>query len=128
LSFQWRLVGPDGQVAAKGEDKQHMQPAQTHRAKMRLTLPEVAGRTTYTLELRLFSEGEFICGEDRDIEVWPDAPAKADPLQRRVWLFDPRGTTAPALQSAGVEFKVLPEIDTTVEEPEQSLVVIGEGA
>ena len=50
-----------------------MEPGTTYRSALSLTMPEVTQRTKYTLELRLFSEENFCCGEDRDINVWPDA-------------------------------------------------------
>jgi Tfp pilus assembly protein PilF len=128
MSFKWRLVGPDGNKVLDGTDQQNMEPGTTHRAILSLTLPTVTARTKYTLELRLYSEDQFVCGEDRDIEVWPDTPVAATAAARKVVLFDPKGNTAKSLQAASVKFETASGVTPPPGEPSACVFVIGEGA
>jgi Tfp pilus assembly protein PilF len=128
MSFKWRLVGPDGNKVLDGTDEQKMESGTTHRAVLSLTLPAVAARTKYTLELRLYSEGQFACGEDRDIDVWPDTPPAVGEAARKVVLFDPKGNTAKLLQTAGVKFETSPSVTPPAGEPSACVFIIGEGA
>jgi Tfp pilus assembly protein PilF len=138
MSFRWRLVGPDGATVREGAAEREMAPAETWRSALSFTAPDVAARTRFTLQLRLHSEGEFVCGEDRDIDVWPSsakatagkpvAPVAVGPLSRKVFLFDPTGKTAAALKAASCAFVKLETLAAPKGEPGQAVVVIGEGA
>lgn len=128
MSFQWRLVGPDGNKVLDGTDEQKMESGTTHRAVLSLTLPTVTVRTKYTLELRLYSEDQFACGEDRDIEVWPDMPVTGGEATRKIVLFDPKGNTAKSLQAAGVKFETATSLAAPTGEASATVLIVGEGA
>ena len=137
LTLNWSLVGPDGKSAAGGKDERHMPSAGLERGSLSFKLPEVDKRTTFVLDLRLESDGKLVYGEQRDIEVWPDAPqsvGQASRLSRKVytWLFDPKGKTAGAFKSAGIEFTSVEQVMQPVTKDsaplDQQLFVIGEGA
>ncbi len=127
MSLQWRLVGPDGKAVLEDKSDQKMDSGTTCRSVLSLTLPDVAARTKYTLELRLYSEDRFVCGEDRDIEVWPDANPAAS-ASRKVFLFDPKNTTAKSLDAAGVKYESAAKLAIPEGEPSNAILVIGEGA
>ena len=92
LNLKWKLVGEtDGQAAPEGADEREIGPGQTWRNSLSFMLPAVPRRTKLTLQLRLESEGAFVYGEDRDIEVWPDSPISVRDLARKVLLYDPKG-------------------------------------
>lgn len=128
MSFRWRLVGPDGTAVREGAGEREMAPAETWRSVLSFTAPDVAARTRFTLELRLHADGEFVCGEDRDIDVWPDTPVAVGPLSRKVFLFDRTGKTADALKAASCTFEKLETLAAPKGGPGQAVVVIGEGA
>lgn len=128
MSFKWRMVGPGGKVLAEGADERKMDQGSTSRASLSLTLPQVTQRTSYTLELRLYSEGQFVCGEDRDINVWPDSQIAAGQVTRKVTLFDPKGDTAKVLQAAGVQFELLANLAPPSGDASKNVLIIGEGA
>jgi len=128
MSFRWRLVGPDGKISQQGADERKMNSAETHRSSLSFTAPKVSQRTTFMLELRLYSDGEFACGEDRDIEIWPDSSIPVGALARKIYLYDPKGDTAVVLKAALCEFESLKAITAPEGDPARSVVVIGEGA
>ena len=128
LTLKWALVGPDGKAVERGDEPHDMKTGQTQRGSISFTLPVVAKRTTYTLQLRLESNGVFVGGEDRDIEVWPDAAISAGELPRKVFLYDPKGDTARAMKDAGVAFESAKAVDAPAGEASGNVLVIGEGA
>ena len=136
FTFAWKLVGPDGKSVADGKDSRDVGPGGLLRGWLPLTLPEVAQRTKFTLQLRLSSDGQFVRGEDRDIEVWPDKPVAAGAIARKVFLYDPKGATAEALKSAGVTFvpadarrgESISALAAPAGEASAAVLVIGEGA
>jgi hypothetical protein len=145
LALKWRLVGSDGQAVAKGADRRKLGSGETQRGALSFRLPTVAQRTKFTLQVRLESEGTFVCGEDQDIEVWPDTPILAGPLERKVLLFDSvavpggggsrptgaatGGATAAALRAAGVPFEMIQDLSLLDPRPSTLFtLIIGEGA
>lgn len=128
MSLRWRFVGPDGKVVAADKVDQKMEPGTTYRSMLSLTMPSVKQRTKYTLELRLFSEENFCCGEDRDIEVWPDEAPTVTAGARKIVLFDPQGTTAKLLATLGVKFEPVSSLEAPAGEPSTCLLIVGEGA
>jgi len=142
LTLKWSLAGPDGTVAAHGRDRHRMGPGELTRDSLSFRLPAVTQRTRFTLQLRLEADGDFVCGEDRDIDVWPstvaqrgttehrpDEPFAVGKLARKVLLFDPDGETAAALKALGVPFDKLSQLapQPSALDP-SSTVVIGESA
>ena len=136
MTLKWALVGPDGKTADQGSEKSDMKSGQTRRGAISFTLPAVTRRTAYTLQLRLESDGPstgsgqggFVYGEDRDIEVWPDAPVQVGGMARKLALYDPKGDTAKALQSAGAAFETVKTLAPPAGDASASVLVIGEGA
>ncbi len=130
LALKWKMVGPDGKAAdgANGTDEQTLGSGQTGRGALTFTLPSVTKLTKFTLQLRLESDGKFVCGEDRDIEVWPDSPIPAGPLARKLTLYDPKGDTAKAFKFANVEFASAAALASPAGDASANALVIGEGA
>jgi hypothetical protein len=150
--FRWELLDPSGKAVAGGTDRRAMQSGGLQRGKFSLVAPDVAARTRYTLRMAISADGAFAYGEERDLDIWPsvaiptgtlplrtrhaprDAGAHAGPhaereeYARRLTLFDPAGTTAAALRSAGVAFASIGELTAPADEPSASVLVIGEGA
>ena len=83
-------------------------------------------RTKYTLQLRLESDGVFVYGEDRDVDVWPDAVIRAGELTRKIMLYDPKGDTAKAIKEAGVEFETAKTLAAPEGDPSGWVFVVGE--
>ena len=127
MSLRWRLVGPDGKAVLEDKNDQKMDSGTTYRSVLSLTLPDVTARSKYTLELRLYSEDQFACGEDRDIEVWPDANPAAS-ASRKVFLFDPKNSTAKSLDAAGVKYESSAKPAIPAGDASNTVLVIGEGA
>jgi hypothetical protein len=128
LTMKWALVAPDGKAGDHGAENHDMNSGQTQRGSISFSLPAVARRTTYTLQLRLESDGTFVYGEDRDIEVWPDAPILVAEVTRKTALFDPRGDTAKAMKEAGVTFEIARTLAPPAGDASTWTFVIGEGA
>jgi hypothetical protein len=128
FTFTWKFVGPDGKPVTDGKDSRDVGPGALLRGWLPLTLPEVTQRTKYTLQLRLSSDGQFVRGEDRDIEVWPNTPVAVGPTTRKIFLYDPKGATAEMLKSAGAAFESVSALSAPAGEASASVLVIGEGA
>jgi hypothetical protein len=132
LTLNWSLVGPDGKSGAGGKDARHLSSAGLERGSLSFKFPNVDKRTTYVLDLRLESNGKLVYGEQRDIEVWPDAPASALPMtNRNIFLFDPKGKTAEVFKAAGIKFTRVESLDTLemFQDPRaHMLIVVGEQA
>ncbi len=139
--LRWTLTGPEGRVAASGRVKRRMTSGELVRGEFAFTLPKVRQRTVYPLAVRLEADGKTVCGEEWDIDVWPDEPVKAGELARKVVLFEPKGEgagfrvqvsgkTAAALTAAGVTFERISGLsspDTRNLTPE-TLLILGENA
>jgi hypothetical protein len=126
LALKWCLTDPAGKSITQGEDRRPMQTGDLQRGTLTLTLPKVTKRTTYTLGLRLETDGRFVYGEERDMDVWPRQPVRAPAGTGPFFLYDPKGTTGPALQAVGAEFGTLNQLAAPT--PPQATVIIGEGA
>ena len=127
-SLQWKLVWPDGKVVDSGKDARSAEPGARLRGRLDLTLPDVAQRTTFTLQVRLSADGQCVSGEDHDIEVWPDKPIPPGALSRRLFLYDPKGTTAEALNASGAKFDKVDSLAAPDGDPAASALIIGENA
>ena len=128
LAFTWRLLGSDGKVLVEGRDIRKMGSADLKTGMLSFALPNVGQRTTCTLDLRLESDGQFVCGEQRDFDVWPNAAVTARQLERQVLLFDPGSASAAALQASGIPFTPVTKLVVPEAQAGRTLVVIGEGA
>jgi hypothetical protein len=127
--FSWTLRNAaTDRVTLKGKDKQDMQSAGLTRGELSLIFPPVKQREVLTLSLRLEADGKFVYGEERDIEVWPDQPAQAGTLARKVLLFDPARTTADPLRKAGVPFETIKTLAAPDGDANTVALVIGESA
>ena len=131
LNFQWQLLGPDGKARSHDGLKQNMTSGELRRGTLAFKLPEVDKRTTFVLDLRLTADGKFVCGEQRDIEVWPNkptVPALAEEgrhAARELFLYDPKGKTAETFK-AMVNFHVAAAL-APPQDP-HAVLIIGEGA
>jgi hypothetical protein len=128
MALRWRLVGPDGTAVASGEDARELTSGGLERGTLAFRLPPVPGRTRYTLALELVADGAFVCSEERDLEVWPEAPVPAGTLSRTVCVFDPGGETLRVLRQAGVAAEPLADLELPAAGAESATLVIGEGA
>lgn len=127
VALRWQLLGPGGKVITKGKDLRSMRSGDLQRGTLTFTTPKVRQRTTFTLDLRLFSNDRFVYGEQRDIEVWPtttEAPDAA--LAATVSVFDPAGTTRKALASQNIVCAVIQ--DLAAPQPGTKAILIGEDA
>ena len=124
--FHWSLVDAGGQAIADGHDKRRMDSGDLQRGQFALDLPKASDRALYTLRLELTADGKFAYGEERDIEVWPDAvPPLATPT-RRIALFDPSGETAAVFRKAGIPFAAMEKLAAPEGEPSETVLVLGQ--
>lgn len=130
----WTLTGPDGRVADKGRVTRRMDAGGLVRGELAFKLPRVRERTRYPLAVRLQADGQTVCGEEWDLDVWPDAPVLAGQLARKVVLFEPEGdASGAALTAAAVPFQRLRDLagltgPTSPTRPTDSTLVIAENA
>ena len=135
LAFRWQLRGPSGKVYEEGKDVRKMASGDLQTGTLSLKLPKVDKRTNFILVLSLESDGpstgsgqgKFVCGEERDIEVWPDTQTLTGKLERNILLFDPKNTSGDLLKKAGVAFTPVTELSLAEADAANSVVVIGEG-
>jgi hypothetical protein len=126
--FRWDLFDASGRAAAGGLDKRQMPSGGLERGRLSLVAPAVKDRSKYTLRMVLFAGGKPAYREDRDLEVWPDAPLPVPAPARRLVLFDPAGTTAAVLRKARIAFTAVRELTAPEGEPAASALIVGEGA
>jgi hypothetical protein len=128
LDFHWRLLGPDGNVVDRGGESCKLPSAGMRRGWLNFTLPAVDKRTKYVLDLRLEADGQFVYGEERDIEVWPEQPIAAGSLARSVLLFDPASKTVEVLKAARVPFARCDKLALPAGSARGVLMIVGEDA
>jgi len=104
-----------------------MTSGQTGRGAISFKLPAVAKRTTYTLQMRLISEIALAYGEDRDIEVWPDAPVQVGALARN-WRCMIQGQHGQGVHVGGRRVRGRQDARAPAGEASAWTFVIGEGA
>ena len=127
--FHWSLVDSRGTVLAENHDKRRMDSGDLQRGELDLDLPKAGQHTLYTLRLELLADGKFAYGEERDIEVWPDARvASGKPASRKIAIFDPAGRTAEIFEKAGIAFAKLEKLAAPETKPSETVLVLGEGA
>ena len=130
VKFVWQLLGPDGKPVAGigGEDAADMTSGGVKRGTVKFDAPKVDKRTTFTLDMRMFSDGKFAYGEQRDIEVWPElTPANGNVPGMLVGVYDPSGKTQQALREL-LDVEMLPTELKDLSEPKADIkaVIIGE--
>ena len=124
----WSLLDAGGKVVQKDHYARRMDSGDLQRSQIAMDLPKVTERTRYTLRLELRADGKFVYGEDRDIEVWPDAvPARPAPT-RKIALFDPSGKTAGVFKKAGIGFTAMETLGAPEGKPSETVLVLGEHA
>jgi hypothetical protein len=133
VKFVWQLLGPDGKPVAGigGEDAADMTSGGVKRGTVKFDAPKVDKRATFTLDMRMFSDGKFAYGEQRDLEVLPKPTAeKSAMVARKVGLYDPSGKTAHALDEltdyVGVDYTELKDLSDV--KADIRTVIIGEDA
>jgi hypothetical protein len=126
--FRWRLVDHSGAAVVDGHDARQMASGDLQRGILSLNLPQVDCRTPYTLRLELLADGKFAYGEERALEVWPDAQPLLPKPARRIVLFDPAGRTAGVFTKAGVSFTTMEKLATPEGHASETVLVLGEGA
>ena len=105
FSFQWKLLDAQGKVLDQVKDDRQMDSGDLQRGRMSVKLPKVDSRTKLTLKLTLLADGKMAYEEERDLDVWPNAPIAAEAkTARQLVLYDPQGATAKAMKQAGVPF------------------------
>ena len=129
FSFQWKLLDAQGKVLAQIKDDRQMDSGDLQRGRMSIKLPSANARTTLTLKLTLLADGKMAYEEERDLEVWPNAPiAAGGKTARRLSVYDPRGATAKALTQAGVAFDTINFLTLPAGQVGSTALLIGEGA
>ena len=103
-------------------------PGARHEGKIAFTLPAVSERTRFVFRVRLYADGAFVCGQELDLDVWPDRAEHPGELGKRLHLYDPAGATASVLDRAGVKYARLAQVSAPPEAPEATVVLIGEEA
>lgn len=126
--FRWRLADAQGTGVADGHDARRMQSGDMQRGVLTFDLPQVPRRTRYTLRLDLLADGKFAYGEQRDIDVWPDAVSPFPTPARKIVLFDPAGRTAPVFTKAGMAFTPVDQLSVPDGPASGTVLVLGEGA
>lgn len=128
FDFRWSLVDGKGRIVLRGHDARGMNSGDLQRGKIAFEMPKVRERTPYTLKLDLFADGKFVEGEERDIQVYPDALAQFAAPQRKIFLFDPAGKTAGIFRKAGIPFTPIDKLGAPAGKPSDAVLVLGEGA
>lgn len=128
LIFRWSLVDGKNKAIQKGQDQKSMESGGLQRGLFALDLPRVKERTRFTLRLELLADGQFVYGEERDLQVWPDTVPPVKTPVRAISLFDPAGQTAPVFRKAGVPFAAFEKLGPPEGKPGQTVLVIGERA
>lgn len=121
LALRWSLTGEG--VAARGEVRLQMAPAELRRVKLEIPLPRVTVPTAATLRYELREGDALRHVEERDWRISP--PLKVRPLvgwKPAVW--DPQGDTAAMLKKLGVPFTALPALEA----PKAEALIIGRNA
>ncbi len=126
--FHWSLLDEKGAVLAENHDRRPMDSGDLQRGELEFDVPKADQRTKYTLRMELTGDGKFAYGEERDIEVWPDAIPPLPAMRRKIALFDPTGKTAEVFKKAGVAFAKLEKLAAPETKPGQTVLVLGEGA
>lgn len=126
--FQWDMLDPSGKTVGFVDVRRRMQSGDLQRGQFSLCTPPVERRTRFTLRFQLLADGLVVYGEDRDLEVWPQAPVPVGPLARNIVLFDPPGTTAAVFRKAGLGFATVGELTAPAGDPATTVLVVGEGA
>ncbi len=128
MDLKWELMDSRGQAIVKDSETVTMTTAQSYNGKIEFVLPKVTSRSRFVFRTRLFAAGQFVTGQELDIDVWPDRPVKPGALERKIFVFDPKGDTAKALDAAGVNFKRLTDLVPPADAMGNTLLVVGEGA
>jgi hypothetical protein len=131
MTFSWALTGRDGKDIQAGREVRKMISGDIQRGDFSFELPKVSKRTGFTLKAQLESDGQFVCAEEWDIDVWPalgKAGGLAPNTQRKVFLFDPSGRTADTLGKLGVTFAKTEHTGAPAGDPASALLIIGENA
>jgi hypothetical protein len=124
MTLKWRLTAPAGKVVEKGDKSFDMNSGAIERGEFSFTLPEVSEKETYTLNATLESGGEFVCGEEWDMEVFPRKMPRIGGLKRNIILLGPCADTAEKLKELGATFSTMEGVPSG--DPSSTLLVIGE--
>ncbi len=128
MTFRWSLADRSGKPAARGKEVRKTISGGIQRGEFSFELPKVSAKSLFTLKAQLESDGQFVCGEEWDIEVWPAKAPEAGALVRRVLLYDTKGTTAKALEAMAVKFTTIDSFALPIDKPSETTVIVGENA
>ena len=136
MTLKWKLLAPDGDEEDDDEVSFKMNSGDIQRGEFSFTLPKVKQKETYTLNVTLESDGDFVCGEEWDIEVFPAlkkgfgtvAGLDGQKLERKLLLYDLQGMTEKALKALNLEYEPIKSFDNIPGNPSETTVIIGEDA
>ncbi len=114
LTFQWKLLGPKGEVIQHDEIQENSTTAFLDRQHITFDLPKVEARTIYTLDMQLSKDGTLWGHEQRRVEVWPELHTRSG-YTRAISMaaFDPNNILGPFLEKTSdvIIFKNLTALD-----------------
>ena len=111
ITFTWRLrIG--GKTAAEQTTVHTVGAGQNQKFSVELTMPRATERTEGTLQLTLLVNGKQVFADEKPLSLLPEPHASptlttAALGRPSLAVYDPAGTAAAALRSAGVAFKLL---------------------
>ena len=98
LAFQWKLLGPDGDVVQQEQIEENSTTAFLARRRITFDLPKVNQRTIYKLDMQLSKDGALWGHEQRRVEVWPEQEiSNVGYSVQGLAVFDPNSVLAPIL-------------------------------
>jgi hypothetical protein len=128
MELKWQFVDAQGAVVEGDRVRVKMTTAQPHNGKIEFMLPKVESRSGFVFRTQLFANGQFVTGQELDVEVWPESPVSPGALERRLYLYDPKGDTAKVLETSQVAFESLSDLAAPAGAPEKTVMIIGEQA
>ena len=128
MALRWKLTAPDGREQEKGERSFELNSGGLQRGEFSFALPEVSKKEKHVLNVTLASDGEFVCAEEWDIEVYPAKAPEIGALGRAILLYDPEGATAKALEAMKVKFTRVDSLAAPAGTPAETVMILGENA
>ena len=128
MELKWELIDAKGDTIEDDSKEIDMEPGQKYNGKIEFTLPDVDKRSRFIFRTRLYADDKFITGQDLDLDIWPDQPVSPGTLERKIYLYDPQGYTAKALEGSNVRFERVNELAAPSDAPDRTLILVGENA
>jgi len=129
LDFRWSLLNPAGKSVRNGRIRATSDTAFLKRDRLAFDVPKVNARTSFTLHMELWKDGQKWAHEERLLDVWPALKTantkSALPSQASgsFVVFDPTNAVMPVLAKLGVSAKSIPALDAAALEGTKALII-----